>query len=374
MPNAAVALNGRFSGTPQPTGMQTAAFHLYDAIVRAPGRRPVVVFADRRFPGVAGWADFPGTTLIDVPFQDWSRSRAQLWEQAVFSRRASGLGCVLGHHPINTCPIFTGGLTTAVTVHDLHFLLHPEWFSRSFRCVMRVAALPGMRRARGVAAISDYVRGQVVRRLGLPAARVRRIYNGVKFRAGAEEEGAAEAAVPYVLSVGSLQPHKNLARLIEAWRRVREEQPDLELWVVGRPQTSFRRVPALTEMLRAPGVRLLGYLGEEELRAAYRGARVFCYPSLEEGFGLPLLEALTAGTLVVTSQRSCLPEIGGPACEYVDPESVDDLTAGLRRVLALPEELRQRRIAEGRVWASRFSWEAAACAYLDYFEELIAGA
>ncbi len=369
---APLALNGRFSGTAQPTGTQTVAFHLYDAIIRAERERPVIVFADSRFKGVEEWAHLPRTTLVNVPFQDWSRHRAQLWEQIVFPSLARRHGCALAHHPITTCSTWQAGLKTVVTLHDLNFYLHPEWFSRSFRLVLRFFALPGIRRADCVVTISDYVRGQILEHLHLPPDKVKRIYNGVKFQADKTSPQELTASrPPYILCVGSLQPHKNLPRLIRAYLQLRVEQPDLELWVVGRPQPRFSKQPELTELLQSPGVKLLGYLSDADLAAAYRHARVFCFPSLEEGFGLPLLEAMQAGTLVVTSQTSCLPEIGGPACEFIDPLSETSLTQGLRQMLLLPDEERHKRIEQGRLWTNQFSWQRAAREYLDLFEELL---
>lgn len=369
---APLALNGRFSGTAQPTGTQTVAFHLYDAMIRAERKRPIIVFADPRFNGVAAWADIPNTTVIAVPFQDWSRYRAQIWEQISFPLLTRRYNCALAHHPITTCSAWQAGVKTVVTLHDLNFYIHPEWFSRSFRLFLRLTALPGIRRAVSVVTISEYVRGHILKYLHLPPEKVKLIYNGVKSRPqAANDETPSAPRPPYILCVGSLQPHKNLPRLIRAWRRLRIEQPGLELWVVGRPQAQFSQQPELAELLQTPGIKLLGYLSEADLAAAYRHARVFCFPSLDEGFGLPLLEAMQASTVVVTSQASCLPEIGGPACEYIDPLSETSMADGLRRMLSLSEGERSKRIEQGRVWAERFSWQRAAHDYLALFEELL---
>jgi len=370
-----IALNGRFSGTAQPTGTQTVAFHLFDAVIRAPRREgeTVVAFADPRFPGVAAWRDVPGTELVEVPFQDWPRWRAQLWEQLAFPVLARRKGANVGHHPITTCPSWHNGVKTVVTLHDLNFYLHPEWYSRAFRLAFALCAVPGVRRADRVVTISDYVRGQIAEHLRIPAERLFRVHNGNRV------PPPASAAVPtpggageYLLCVGSLQPHKNLPRLIEAFLRLRAEGfPDLELRVVGRPQPRFAEQPELTALFQKPGVRILGYLSDEELYAAYRGALAFCYPSLEEGFGLPLLEAMSVGTPVMTSNVSCLPEIAGPAAELADPLDVDALAASIARVLRWSPEERAARIARGREWETRFTWENGARAYWEIYRNLV---
>jgi glycosyltransferase involved in cell wall biosynthesis len=366
----AVALNCRFSGTLQPTGTQTAAFALFDAIVRMPEREcPLVVFADPKFPGVAGWADVRDVTLVPIPLSDWSRGKAQLWEQITLPGLCRKMDCAVAHHPITTSPLLSRGVKNVVTLHDLNFLKHPEWYSRTFRAVYSFTALPGLVRASRVVAVSDYVRNEAGQRLGIEEERLRRIYNGVRFVQNGDP--FAHSDVPYVLCVGSLQPHKNLIRLILAFRQLREQRPDLELWIVGRPQWGFSEMPELKEYLGTPGLQMLGYLSDEELQAAYANALVFCYPSLEEGFGLPVLEAMTCGTLVVASNASCLPEIAGGHAELVDPLSPDSIAAGIQSILDLPPAEREERIRRGRGWAEGFTWQTAAWQYLCIYQELL---
>jgi len=359
-----IALNGRFTGTPQPTGTQTASFQLFDTILREPGQAEFVVFADSRFPGAAQWGDLERVAFIETPFQDWSRGRSQLWEQFQSPMLARRHGCTIMHHPMTTSPAWQNGVSNIVTLHDLNFLLHPEWYSRSFRLAYDLCALPGLRRCARVVTISNYVRKQTEDVLNIGEKRLGMIYNGVKpMRAVAPWSGN------YLFAAGSLQPHKNLARLIRAFREIQGAYPGLELLVAGRQQPRFSTDPSLAEMLSTPGVRLTGYLSEEELSNAYAGARAFCYPSLEEGFGLPILEAMTLGCPVLTSNVSCLPEIAGPAVQ-VDPVSVASITAGLRQLLDLPAGERGAMIEAGRKWAERFSWRAAAQGYLGIYQSM----
>ena len=124
-----VGFNGRFSGTKQPTGTQTAAFQLFDAIIRRERDVEIVVFADSRFPGIESWKSAPKLKWVETPFQDWSRNRAQIWEQVSLPIDARSQGCSIVHHPITTSPVWRNGTKSVVTLHDLNFYRHPEWLS-----------------------------------------------------------------------------------------------------------------------------------------------------------------------------------------------------------------------------------------------------
>ena len=361
-----VALNGRFTGSAQPTGTQIASFHLFDGIIRERGDIELVVFADPRFPGTESWRNLEGVTFVDIPFQDWTRLRCHFWEQLLATSMAWRQGCKLMHHPMTTSPSLQRDCVLhLVTLHDLNFYLHPEWYSRLFRMLYALCAVPGLRHSACVVTISHYVRNCIRATFPIPDSRLKMIYNGTKPMRAESPLGGN-----YILAVGSLQPHKNLARMIRAYRSLQGEHPGLELIVAGRSQEHFSHDPDLAGLLASPGVRLTGYLSEEQLANAYAGARAFCFPSLEEGFGLPILEAMTLGCPVLTSNVSCLPEIAGPAV-LVDPRSVDAIAAGLRRILQLSEKDRNALVIEGELWAERFTWRKAALEYLGLYRTLL---
>jgi glycosyltransferase involved in cell wall biosynthesis len=364
-----LAFNGRFSGTLEPTGTQTAAYNLFDAIIRHPDRDfSIEVFADSRFPGIDEWKSFSGVNLVHVPFSEWSRSRAQLWEQLVFPYRCVAAGARLAHHPITTSPaIGNRAVTSVVTLHDVNFLTHREWYSWRFRVAYAITAIPGLHSASAVVAVSQYVRQEAIRTLSLSAQRVHVIYNGVKLL---PTPAHVVNATPYILCVGSLQPHKNLNRIIDAWKLVRRKRPALELWIVGRKQPGFRETNDDPELLSHPGVNVLGYVTETKLSRAYAGAVAFVYPSLEEGFGLPVLEAMEAGAPVITSNCSCLPEIAGGAAELVDPTSSESIAAAIENVIGWTENERQAVVARGRERAKQFTWSTAAGQYITLYREL----
>lgn len=364
-----VALNGRFCHHRHPSGTHTASFHLFDAILRNPRSLEMVVFADPEAPGVGEWRNLPGTIFHPVPFRSWSRARCQLWEQTVFPRRARRLGCGLGHHPMNTSPARPGKVRSLVTLHDLSFLLHPEWYHWTFRLAYRWVCLPGLQRVEKVVVISNYIRDQAILHLPITADKLRVISNGLVLLAEAEP---IRDVPPFIFAVGSYQPHKNLSRLLHAHRKLRQQFPNLELRLAGIPEKGFRYETELGGQLEAPGVVRMGYLDAKTLTAHYRAAKVFCFPSLEEGFGLPVLEAMSQGTPVVTSRASCLPEVAGEAALLVDPTSVDEITQGLRTMLTMSEEERNRWARDGRERAAQFSWDRAARQYLDLYREILA--
>lgn len=252
------------------------------------------------------------------------------------------------------CPTFRGPLRPTayplvVTVHDLAVLRHPETFNLWTRqysrlCVSRVA-----RAARFVIAVSEATKRDVVELLGVREEQIRVVPNGVgeEFSAeGPRQEG------DYVLAVGTIEPRKNLERLTEATRRL-----GVELRVVGAG--GWGRVEL------GAGVRRLGRVPDEELARVYRGARCLAYPSLYEGFGIPILEAMASGTPVVTSRGGATEEVAGGAAVLVDPLDVASIAAGIEEAEARREEL----VPAGLARAREFSWPETARRTVDVYRE-----
>jgi glycosyltransferase involved in cell wall biosynthesis len=239
------------------------------------------------------------------------------------------------------CPTFRGPVSTSiplvVTVLDLAVLRHPGMFNQWSRRYSRFAVPRVVQAAAAVITISEFTRQEVIEVLGTSPEKVHAIPIAVEepfTPDGPRAEG------DYVLSVGTLEPRKNLARVVEAAQRV-----GAELRVVGAEGWG--------------GVEVDGWVGrvsDEELAALYRGARCLVYPSLYEGFGLPVLEAMACGTPVVTSGGGATEEVAGAAAVLVDPLDVDAIVAGVTEALARGEELR----AKGLERAKAFSWDRVA--------------
>ena len=269
-----------------------------------------------------------------------------------------------------------------VTVHDVIPLILPETFTLRHRLVVRLALARVRRKADLVVVPSHAVKRDVVRRVGLPEDRVVVTHEGCepRFRpvrsAAARRDVAARYGLPprYVLAVGTLEPRKNLTTLLEAFARLRrdgEVDADLRLVLAGARGWLDEPIFATVRSLGLEdAVRFTGFVDDADLPAVYSGAALFVFPSLHEGFGLPLLEAMACGVPVVTSNISSMPEVAGDAAVLVDPRDTDGLAAAIARLLrdeALRDRLREAGIARAR----QFSWEATARRTLDAYASVV---
>ena len=263
---------------------------------------------------------------------------------------------------------------TVVTVHDLGYLREPDAHPKR-QCIMLDRATRwNVRSARRIIAISGQTKADLVEHYHVDPARVHVVHHGVdhgRFRPRANDESAQVIerygiATPYLLFVSTVQPRKNVIRLIEAFEAL--QQDDLALVVVG--QSGWLSAPIEARIRQAAGnarVLRLGRVSDDDLPAMYSGAAAYVLPSLFEGFGMGLLEAMASGTPVVTSNTGSLAEVAGDAAVLVDPRSVPSITAGIERVLNVGEGARLRELGLQR--AQAFTWQAAASATLDVIRE-----
>ena len=324
-----VTVNGRYAGK-RLTGVQRFAVE----IVRRLGDRARVVGAGVP-DGVRGhrWEQFA------LPFQ----LRGQLlWS------------------PCNTGPLAVRN--QVVTIHDATYADTPECFSRPFAAWYGFLLPRLARRVRRVQTVSAFSRRRLAERIGLAEADIDVVPNGVdaRFAPPSPEAVAAVRARhglpgPYVLALGSIEPRKNLATLLTAWRSVADRRPELTLAIAGGGNAIYGRVG----LDGVPRVRALGYVDDAELPALYGGAEAFVFPSLYEGFGLPPVEAMGCGTAVVCSDATALPEVVGDAAVLVPPKEPDAIADAIVRVTD-DTALRAALVVRGRARAASFSWDTSA--------------
>jgi glycosyltransferase involved in cell wall biosynthesis len=296
--------------------------------------------------------------LLDLPDPAWHLRAARLASRDcdAFLSTNSYLTCWL-----TTCP-------SAIVVYDLVAFVGAQ-SQRRASLIEHATIDVGVRRAQALVCISEATRADLVRRVPSAAPRC------VVVPLAADERFAAAAAAgaatrdtsavaakhgigrPYVMAAGTLEPRKNLVRLLQAWAALRPDlREDYELVLVGPVGWDADEIVSAAKAAR---IVVAGYVPDDELAALYAGCTLFCYPSLYEGFGLPVLEAMAAGAPVLTSNVSSLPEVAGDAAVLVDPLEVDLIGAALTGLLDDPAE-RERLRAAGFERAAQFSWRRTA--------------
>jgi glycosyltransferase involved in cell wall biosynthesis len=292
--------------------------------------------------------DRPGLDIELLAFGGAGRAssvmRDALWYPVALRRRARTLDVL-------HCTTFRGptgaGVPTVLTVHDLAILRAPEAFPRWHRLYGRAGLRRVLRAADAIVSVSEFSRAETTELAGVPAERIRVIPHGVDplFTPDGPRAGG-----DYVLAVGTLEPRKNLARAVEAAR-----EAGVDLRVVGARGWG--------------GVDVDGWVGEipdAELAALYRGARCVLYPSLYEGFGLPVLEAMACGTPVVTSVATAMEEVAGGAAILVDPLDVAAIAQGIHEAAERRDEL----VAAGLARAGELTWARAGDSVVELWSEL----
>jgi glycosyltransferase involved in cell wall biosynthesis len=300
-----------------------------------------------------------------------------LWHVAA-ARRAEGCDVFLSTNSYLTAWLLRP--PCAVFVHDLIAFRPDARPQRRAALIERATIRPAVRRAARLICNSRATERDLVERLPRASGRtaVVPLAAGDRF-ADPPDVSQIRAATRrcgveggFVLAAGTLEPRKNLVRLIEAHGRLPERlaaaYPLLVVGPTGWDQAEIAAAAADREEF----VRLAGFVSEEELAALYAGCTVFCYPSLYEGFGLPVLEAMQAGAPTITSNVSSLPEVGGDAVAYVEPRDVDSIRSALERLLTAPEE-RNELAERGRARARAFSWDRTAAGILEQLELARAG-
>ncbi len=300
------------------------------------------------------------------------------WTQWVLPGMIRSEPVSLAHFPFYTMPLFLD-CPSVITIHDITFSLHPEWFPWKARISFAALAPWSARRADHVLTVSECTRRDLARRYGLHSSRVTVVPLAADpaFSPRTPAEAGQVASrlgltPPYLLHLGSLHPRRNIERLLDAFAELAGGRPEVQLVLAGRVEAPWTTMdPMIAERALEGRVVHLGYVREEDLPALVSGAAALVYPSLYEGFGLPVLEAMACGIPVITSNVSALPEVAGDAALLVDPRSREAIAAAMRSILDEPR-LRERLIEAGLRRASGFSWRRTAEGTLAAYRAVLA--
>ncbi len=314
--------------------------------------------------------ELDGATSLPVDASPFSLSQQWRVPQAVKAQRAD-----LYHSPYYLMPCLPGA-ATVLTVYDVIPLRYPHFSSARSRLLFRLTTRLALRAAKQVIAITENARGDFIREFGVTPHQITAIPLGVEasFRPAAQAEisvARAKHGLPerFALYLGSNKPHKNLRGLVEAWLSLPEN--NAHLVVAGAWDDRYPEARQLAEARGGKAIRWIGRVAENDLPALYSAADAFIFPSLFEGFGLPVVEAMACGTPVVCSNTTALPEVAGDAAMLVDPNDASAIAGALERVLG-DEQLRAELRAKGLARAAQFTWERTAARTLEIYRQVVA--
>lgn len=286
------------------------------------------------------------------------------------------LGVDALHATYVASPILSARLI--LTVHDVIFRLYPQYFSPRDRLLLLTLLPLSMRRAHCIITVSEASKADIVQYYPFVREKIVAIPEAAGPVAAVEPDARAVQELldgsPFILTVGTLQPRKNLVRLIKAYIQLRSRsRARWRLLIVGRAAWQHSEVYQLVRACPFHGdIVFTGYLPDAAVAALYRRCVLFAYPSLYEGFGLPVLEAMACGAPVLAGNRSSIPEVAGDAAVLVDPLSVPALTDAMEQILTtatLQDDLRQR----GQARAALFSWDRTARETLNVYRRVVEG-
>ena len=279
-----------------------------------------------------------------------------LWEQISLPKYLKQNGNSLLLNLANTAPLLYAN--KIVTIHDLAFLHHPEWFSKKFTLVYNFLLPNIANHSKHILTVSQYVKDDISKSYKIEPNKIDIIYNSYSNmfkKLPFEKED-------YVLAVGSIEPRKNLIALIDIFKKT-----DMKLLIVGQKNKVFSEF----NLEKLPkNIIFTGYVDDKELVELYNKAKIFVYPSLFEGFGIPPLEAQACGTPVICSNVTSLPEVGGDSVLYCDPYDVNDIADKIMLLLE-DKSLQNELIQKGYENLERFSWEKSAKKIIDIIEGII---
>ena len=335
-----IFVNGRFL-TQKITGINRFACELCNALTDL-GIEIIIVAPKKIQPGYSinsrvesfGWLKGPLWEQIDLPLY-------LLFHRNQLLLSFSGLGPLLYKNKVTT-------------IHDLAFLVNPSWYSKSYYWFYRFATPLMAKYSKKIITVSAFSKNEIIREMGIPAEKIEVIYNAVHMMPRVEfPPVASRIDGKYIFSVSSIDPRKNINRLIEAYKRSGLET-DYKLILAGKSGKVFN-MQVSSEIVQYS----LGYVSEDELQALYQNASLFVYPSLYEGFGIPPLEAMACGCPTVISDIPVFKEIFGNAACYVDPGNADDIKNGMIRVLT-DRAYRDSLMISGFEQVKKYNWKRSA--------------
>jgi len=360
------------------TGTENYSYQLLKALAKIDHNNSYIVYV-RKLPTV----NYKLPTNFLIKKISWPR----LWTQGGLAVQTFKDDLDVLFVPSHTLPIIRRpGLKTVMTVHDLGAEYLPKMHQLKQQLYLKYITKYQLRSATKLIAVSKATKEDLIKKVGVDEKKISVVYEGVgqeKFKyqiSNIKTDPLVNGLIPFFLSVGTIQPRKNLARLIQAFSlfvdryslgsdEKRKTKNEFNLAIVGSKGWDSDRIYELPKKLGIEGrVKFLGYVPDEKMPALYSNALALVFPSLFEGFGLPILEAQASGCPVITSNISSMPEVAGKGAILVDPMSTSDIVKGMNDILN--KEVRNKLIKDGYENIKRFSWEKAARETMEVLENV----
>lgn len=311
----------------------------------------------------------PRFTKLACPYKEFT-----FQEQLGLLKQVRSLGADVVHFGKDHQPVLYGG-KTVTTMHDLTTarFRNPakSWLFYAikqpvYRLVIRIVA----RKSAAILTPTEFVKQDIVHYTHCNPNKITVTLESADPIPDVSEPVPGLENRPYIMYIGRPQPHKNLGRLLQAFKELKTTHPDLVLVLAGKKDVLYERFEKTAHEQGIPDVVFTGFVSEGQLKWLYEHSRAYVFPSLSEGFGLPGLEAMIHGAPVVSSNATCLPEVYGDAAHFFDPLDVNDMAVKIVEVLDNPI-LREDLIAKGKVQAAKYSWQRMAEQTLAVYEKVL---
>ncbi len=369
-------------------GIAHYTYFLVKHLLACDKKNHYTLFFDKR---VASVKEFEGSNVKAhiVPFSQYKKYLPFAYSHLLFSGELEEARLDLFHSPFPIIPLRYKG-ASVITVHDMAIYHHPEWFPGAAKQILSTKVLVprAIKQAKRIISVSEFTKRDVMDLFKVSEEKITVIPEGVaqedlrfkisdlRFSAHGGSAFGGKIQKPYILFLGTIEPRKNIKTIIDAFVDLQKSKIinlkskiNIELLIAGgkgwNNEEIFKAIKAA-----GPSVRHLGAVSHEEKLALMSHAAVFVWPSLWEGFGLPVLEAMSLGVPVITSNTTSLPEVVGEAALTIDPENKDELGNALRSVLR-DENLRQELSRKGKERARQFTWDKTAQKTLEVYEQCV---
>ncbi|OGE81748.1 MAG: hypothetical protein A2826_02985 [Candidatus Doudnabacteria bacterium RIFCSPHIGHO2_01_FULL_43_23] len=364
-------------------GIAHYTYHLVKSLLDLDKTDDFVLFFDIRARDVAKEFIRANVKIVFFTFSEYKKYLPFFYSHVLVASNIISEKLDVYHSPANIIPLRYSG-KFCITTHDLAIYRRPDLFPKSQGFSLKYIVPRSIHQAKKIIAVSESTKRDIQEFFSVDQKKVKVIHEGVdhqRFSQSSTIENSKEylgekynIRNEYLLFVGTLEPRKNLIRLLEAFYRLLAGNPNYkskyQLLLAGSLGWLYDTIfDEVKNRGLGENVLLPGYVDAEDLPTLYRNATIFIYPSLYEGFGLPVLEALTSGTPVITSDSSSMPEIAGDAALFVDPVDVEGMVSAMRRFLE-DEKLRSNYSERALLQAKKFSWEKCARETLDVYREV----